>query len=387
MEVATQFGDFADNIGNDVGFAIRLAQTQWISFMIDECDDVQFRLHGNLGRITLNRAASLNALTLDMVRALDARLALWAQDDSVNAILIDGSGRAFCAGGDVRALAEAPPGDPVTADFYRFEYTLNHRIFTYPKPYISILDGVVMGGGAGISVHGSHRVATEATLFAMPETAVGFFPDVGGSYFLPRLPGRIGLYLGLTGIRLGPADAMYCGLATHYIPRARWDTIVEALASESSIQGFDRVLVAAAEDPGPCTLADDRAAIDRCFASDSVAGIVAELRAEDGEWARAALARLSAASPFSLQVTYRLLRERFDSSEGHEAVFAAAMRREYRVSQRLVASDDFREGVRAMLVDKDRKPQWFPRRIEDVREVDVNACFESLGEDELNLSG
>ena len=173
-----------------------------------------------------------------------------------------------------------------------------------------------MGGGAGISVHGSHRVATEATLFAMPETAVGFFPDVGGSYFLPRLPGRIGLYLGLTGIRLGPADAMYCGLATHYIPRARWDTVVEALASESSIQGFDRVLVAAAEDPGPCTLADDRAAIDRCFASDSVAGIVAELRAEDGEWARAALARLSAASPFSLQVTYRLLRERFDSSEG-----------------------------------------------------------------------
>ena len=353
--------------------------------MIDECDDVQFRLHGNLGRITLNRAASLNALTLDMVRALDARLALWAQDDSVSAILIDGSGRAFCAGGDVRALAEASPGDPVTADFYRFEYTLNHRIFTYSKPYISFLDGVVMGGGAGISVHGSHRVATEATLFAMPETAIGFFPDVGGSYFLPRLPGRIGLYLGLTGIRLGPADAMYCGLATHCIPRARWDTVVEALAGESSIQGIDRVLAAAAEDPGPCTLADDRAAIDRCFSSDSVAGIVAELRAEDGEWAREALARLSAASPFSLLVTHRLLREKFDSSEGHEAVFAAAMRREYRVSQRLVAGDDFREGVRAMLVDKDRKPQWFLRRIEDVREVDVNACFESLGEDELNL--
>ena len=379
------FRDIAENIITGGVFTIHCARTDGIPTMIDECDDVQFARHGNLGRITLNRAASLNALTLDMVRALDARLALWAQDDSVSAVLIDGVGRAFCAGGDVRALAEAPPGDYLTADFYRYEYTLNYRIFAYPKPYISFLDGVVMGGGAGISVHGSHRLVTEASVFAMPETAIGFFPDVGGSYFLPRLPGRIGLYLGLTGIRLG-LDVMYCGLATHFIRRARWDSIIEELAAESSIRGFERVLAAAAADPGPGTLADRHTAIDRCFAPNSVAGIVAELRDEAGEWAREALARLLAASPFSLQVTHRLLREEIDPCDGREAAFAAAMRREYRLSQRLVASDDFREGVRAMLVDKDRKPQWSPQRIEDVREADVNACFDSLGEDELNLT-
>ena len=355
--------------------------------MIDDIEDVRFAISGNLGRITLNRAGSLNALTLGMVRLIDARLAAWASDDCVGAVLVEGAGRAFCAGGDVRALAEAPIGDPLTDDFYRHEYALNHRIFTYPKPYISFLDGVVMGGGAGISVHGSHRVATETTVFAMPETAIGFFPDVGGSYFLPRLPGRIGLYLGLCGARLGPADAMHCDLATHFIPRARWPGTVNALAAGSPTNGVDGILAEAAANTEPSTLPARRAAIDRCFAPNSVAGIFAELHAENGKWAEDALDSLTAASPFSLCVTHRLLCDIIESSAGRGAAFAATMDREFRVSQRLVARNDFREGVRAILVDKDRNPRWSPRRVEEVREADVNACFDSLGKNELNLAG
>ena len=350
-----------------------------------EAESVQFAVHGGLARITLNRPTSLNALTLGMVSAIGSRLADWARDDDVRAVLIDAAGRAFCAGGDVRALAEATPDGRLRADFYRQEYALNHLIFTYPKPYISFLDGVVMGGGAGISVHGTHRVATEATVFAMPETAIGFFPDVGGSFFLPRLPGRIGLYLGLTGARLGPADVLSCGLATHYVPSAAFCQVAQSLFRARSPDDVESILDEAAIDPGPATLPSNRAAIERCFAAESVAGIGEALRSEAGNWARDTRAGIAAAAPFSLCVTHRLFASRIDLGETREAAFGEAMRREYRLSQRLVARPDFREGVRAMLVDKDRAAKWSPARVEDVNHAEVAACFTSLGEDDLYL--
>ena len=197
-------------------------------------DEILFEVVGAVGRVTLNRPKALNALTLAMTRELDARLIDWAADERIAAVVVEGAGdRAFCAGGDIRALyaSMTTPGDRFSATFYREEYTLNHRIHAYPKPYIALIDGVVMGGGVGVSVHGSHRVVTENVLFAMPETGIGLFPDVGATHFLPRIPGALGMYLGLTGARLRAADVMYAGVGTHFVPRARLGELVDALAA------------------------------------------------------------------------------------------------------------------------------------------------------------
>src|SRR5579883_2244401 len=248
--------------------------------------DILFERRGPLGLITLNRPKALNALTLAMMSALDPRLDEWEADPDIHAVVIQGAGeRAFCAGGDIRALYESrAKGDRCyRAAFYREEYSQNRRIFRFKKPYIALIDGITMGGGVGLSVHGTYRVATEHTLFAMPETGIGLFPDVGGGYFLPRLPGAIGMYLGLTGARIKAADCLYAGIATHYLASARLEPLVEELARTDLSRGreaIDAVLAGFAETAGPAPLAAQRAAIDRCFGQESVEAIFAALEAE-----------------------------------------------------------------------------------------------------------
>ena len=346
-------------------------------------NDIAFEVTGAVGRVTLNRPKALNALTHDMALRLDTQLIAWAGDDDIAAVVIDGAGeRAFCAGGDVRALYDAMerPGDPLIAAFYRDEYTLNHHIFTYPKPYVALIDGVVMGGGVGLSVHGSHRVVSEHALFAMPETGIGLFPDVGGTYFLPRMPGEVGMYLGLTGAHLRAADMMYCGVGTHYVPRGRLAGLVDALADGGADQGVDTVLARFAEDAGVPPLTEHRAAIDRCFAGESIDRIIDALETEGGEWAEKTRAVLAVKSPTSLVVTHRQLRE------GRHLDFVSAMRLEYRLSQRFCAAHDFREGARAVVIDKDNAPRWRPDRRDAVTQADIDSYFAPLADGDLELA-
>ena len=341
---------------------------------MSDAQAILFERRGRLAIVTLNRPAALNALTLDMIRQLDRKLADWAVDPSVGAVVIRGAGeRAFCAGGDVRALYD---GDAAyRAEFYRDEYRLNRRVFCFPKPYLALIDGVVMGGGVGVSVHGSHRVASERTLFAMPETGIGLFPDVGGGYFLPRRPGRIGMYLALTGARLGAADCLYAGIATHCVPGDRLDALVDALADGD----VDATLAHFATDPGPPPLAEHRAAIDRCFAGASVEAIVATLKAESGDWARAMRETLAAKSPTSLKLAFRQL------SAGATLDFEAVLVMEYRLSQFCMAGHDFFEGVRAVVIDKDNAPRWRPATLAEVSEAEIDRAFRPLGDRDLDF--
>jgi enoyl-CoA hydratase len=349
--------------------------------------DILFGREGGLATVTLNRPQALNAFTLDMYRRFDPKLRAWAEDAGVNAVLIRGAGdRAFCAGGDVRAIYESGRGisgdRSLTSVFFREEYELIRRIHRYPKPYVAIIDGITMGGGAGVSVNGAYRVATERTMLAMPETGIGLFPDVGATRFLNLCPGRIGRYLGLTGARVGAADALYCGFATHYVPRERVGELVSALAISDSI---DETLAGFTADPGPAPIAQRRPAIDRCFAGDTVEAILDALRREaagggaDAAWAGETRAGLVTKSPTSLKVTLRQL------ITGRDYEIEEALALEYRLTQHVMAGHDFYEGVRAVLVDKDQKPRWDPPTLAAVNERLVDAYFAPLGQSELRF--
>jgi len=286
----------------------------------------------------------------------------------------------------VRAILRAgKAGEPLTADFFRAEYRLNRRIHTLAKPYIALIDGITMGGGVGISVHGSHRIATEHTVFAMPETGIGLFPDVGGTYFLPRLAGHLGLYLGLTGARLKAADTCHAGIATEYMPAARLDALEAALAAADwggdANGAVDRAVAGFAADPGPAPLDAHRANIDRCFAGESVEAILAALaaEAEADSWAAATLATLRDRSPTSLKVTFEAIRR------GGELDFDRAMIMEYRLSQACLARHDFYEGIRALMIDKDGAPSWEPEALAAVTPAMVEAHFAPLGARELTF--
>ena len=331
--------------------------------------EIQFDVRGRAGFVTLNRPQALNALTLAMIEAMDARLAAWASDPAVDVVVLRGEGeRAFCAGGDVRAIWRAgQEGDPLTRDFFRAEYRLNRRIKVYRKPYVALIDGITMGGGVGVSVHGSHRVATERTVFAMPETRIGFFPDVGASHVLPRLPGKLGLYLGLTGARLRAADALYAGIATHYVDSARLPELDAALAEAGRDVG--PVLAVFAGDAGKAGLPGRRAAIDRCFAGTTVEGVIGALTDEGGVWADGVLKDLAAASPTSLKITAEELRR------GARLQFDACMTMEYRLSQACLARHDFYDGIRAAVIDKDNAPDWQPATLAGVSAELVAAHF------------
>jgi enoyl-CoA hydratase len=354
-----------------------------------DTDDIVFGRASGLGTVLLNRPHALNAFTLGMYRRFDPALRAWADDSAVHAVLIEGAGdRAFCAGGDVRAVYEAGKrisGNPDFASvFFAEEYRIIRRIHHYPKPYIAILDGITMGGGAGVSVNGAYRVATEKTMFAMPETGIGLFPDVGATRFLNLCPGQIGRYLGLSGARLGAADALYCGFATHFVLRERVPELTAALAGMSWDAGKERPQAASlldqfAADPGPPPLAARQTVIDRCFAGNTVEVILKALESEteDAGWAGETRAILLTKSPSSLRITLRQL------AAGRGFDLEAALRLEYRLTQHVMAAHDFYEGVRAALVDKDQKPRWQPARLAEIDEAATAAYFAPLGDGEL----
>jgi enoyl-CoA hydratase/carnithine racemase len=303
--------------------------------------------------VTLNRPKALNALSFAMLRGLSEWLEAWRHDDRVDTIVFRGAGgKAFCAGGDVREIhASFVAGGRLHHEYFAFEYDLDHRIHTYPKTIVAVLDGIVMGGGMGISQGAALRIVGDRTRMAMPETAIGLFPDVGGSYFLSRVPGRMGVYLGLTGVTLGAADAIYCGLADLYI--------------------------GASDEPPPGELERLRPAIDRHFAANTVEAIAASLEAETQpelvEWARATAARLRQHSPTMLKVTLEQL------TRGAAMPLADCFRMELTLIHGCFAQGDFAEGIRAVLVDKDRAPRWNPARLEDVSPGSVQSFFRPQG--------
>ncbi|WP_439814675.1 enoyl-CoA hydratase/isomerase family protein [Zavarzinia sp. CC-PAN008] len=341
--------------------------------------EVTFAQDGVAGIVTLNRPKALNALTRDMVLLMAQQLELWAKDDGVKLVVVVGAGdKAFCAGGDIRALHDSgKAGDGYAAAFYADEYRLNTQIKRYPKPYVALVDGICMGGGVGVSVHGTWRVVTEKTLFAMPETGIGLFPDVGGSYFLPRLPGQVGMYLGLTGARLkGPGDLVPIGVGTHFVPSAGLPALRAALAQGGDVEA---ILRAHAQDPGAETLAPHRAVIDRCFAESSVEAVLVALERDGGDFAKDAAQTIAIKSPTSLKVTFQQIRRGADLS------FEDCMRMEYRMTQRIIEGVDFYEGVRAVVIDKDQKPKWNPDRLGAVDDATVDGYFAPIGDRELRL--
>ena len=340
--------------------------------------EILFESRGAIGLITLNRPKALNALTHGMAVAMLARLKEWAADDAVQTVVIQGAGeRAFCAGGDIRTLYDSgKAGTSYAIEFYRDEYLLNAFIKHFPKPYVALLRGFVMGGGVGVSVHGSHRIADESMLFAMPETGIGLFPDVGGSYFLPRLPGEIGLYLGMTGARLKTQDALYAGVATHFVPAAKRDTLVESLADGREI---DMALRDVADTVPDAYLTAHRAKIDAIFGGDSVEDILAALDADHTDWADDAAKTIRAKSPTATKLAFRQIRE------GKTLGFDDCMRMEFRMVNRVIAGHDFYEGVRATIIDKDGAPNWQPATLAQVSDADIDAYFAPLGEYELPL--
>ncbi len=315
------------------------------------------RKQGRIGRITLNRPRALNALDEPMIHALSAALAAWRDDPYVHAVVLDAAGeRAFCAGGDVRTLRNlVMAGDHAAVErFFVDEYALNLAIARYPKPYISLIDGICMGGGVGLSVHGAIRVASEAASFAMPETVVGLFPDVGATFILPRLRGAFGMYLALTSARVGGADAAWLGLATHFVPRERMGALADDLAEHGIA-----ALAGAAVPPPLGEMAGFEAEI-ACFGAGSVADIVQALGRMDTEWSRTTLAALRAVSPTSLLWTFEIVRA------GAGRRLEQCQQAELALTRHATRHPDFAEGVRAMVVDKDRTPRWSPPRLEDV---------------------
>ncbi|OLF78045.1 enoyl-CoA hydratase [Maricaulis sp. W15] len=325
--------------------------------MTDEPEIIARKI-GQIGRITLNRPKALNALTHGMCLAMIEALQAWRNDDEVQAIVVDGAGeKGFCAGGDILQLHNSGrAGDDKAWLFWRDEYQLNTLIHHYPKPYVALIDGITMGGGVGVSVHGSHRVAGDRTMLAMPETGIGFHPDVGGAYFLPRLAGEIGIWMGLTGARLKAPDCVAAGLATHYCPSGQFDALVSALEA-ADLTGEDALEVLLEEysgDPGDSDLSVTRGLIDAAFAGDSVEEILARIEAAGDPWSAKQAKILATKSPTALKLTLACLRKGADLS------FGDVMCQDLRVSSWCLTGTDFYEGVRAVIIDKDQAPKWAP---------------------------
>ena len=335
--------------------------------------DVLTFTEGSLGRIRLNRPQAIHALTREMCVAMSQALLAWANDPAIEAVLIDhAEGRGFCAGGDVVALARSGGGDgSEAAAFFFDEYRLNHLLFTYPKPTIAIMDGITMGGGVGIAMPCQVRIATEATRLAMPETGIGLFPDVGGGWYLSRLPGRVGQFMALTGARLDGAECRYLGIATHFVPQAALPELVERLkAAPGRTAG---AVGAFTETPPPARIEQNLSTIARLFASDTLEEVIAGLEADESDWAQTELGTIRTKSPLSCKVSLRLLKE-----GAGRADFADEMRAEYALACRVVQTHDFIEGVRALLIDKDNNPNWQPAVPEAVLDETLDQLFTDL---------
>jgi enoyl-CoA hydratase len=344
-------------------------------------DELLIRRVRNVGSVTLNRARLLNAMNHEMFLGLKRALEGWAHDPAVLAVVIRGSARPdgsvpFCAGGDLKSLYDGrlDPERRLAHRLYDDEYRLNALIFRYRKPYVALIDGFVMGAGVGVSVYGSHRVMSERALFAMPETGIGLFPDIGATYFLPRCPGRFGLYLGLTGARIGVADALHLGLASHFVPAERFAALDQALLeldlSRDARKAIDATVAAFAADPGEAPLAAHRHLIDRCFAGGSVEEIIARLDADGSPFAAETAATLRTKSPTSLKLAFRQL------TRHGELSFEEVMTLEYRMAIQCNFGHDFFEGVRAQVIDKDRNPRWSPATLDEVGAELVQRHFE-----------
>lgn len=337
-------------------------------------DEVLIHTHGAAGHISLNRPKALHALTLDMCGAMSAALTDWRDDDDVRAVMVDhAEGRGFCAGGDINLLRKSAleDGGLKGREFFAAEYQLNHQMFTYPKPIVAFMDGVTMGGGVGISQPAKYRVATGNTRFAMPETGIGLFPDVGGGWYLPRLGGRLGQFLALTGARLDGSECLWAGLATHYLPSEK---LAEAKARISAdptrIAGILGELSVTAPEPRIAGNADK---IAKHFASDRYEDILVSLEADGGEWAAKELDALATKSPQTCKVSLRQLKAGADM-----ASFADNMAMEYRIAARVLTRPDFAEGVRAVIVDKTGDPKWDPATPEGVTEELLDSIFAPL---------
>lgn len=345
---------------------------------LSSSDEVILTQIGSCGLITLNRPEALNALTLTMVRQIAPVLDQWERDDRVSHVLIEGAGdKGFCAGGDIRALHDwGRAGAAEATGFYREEYVLNTRIKRFSKPYIALMDGVTMGGGVGLSVHGSHRIVTDRTVFAMPETGIGLLPDVGGTYFLPRLKGEVGTYMVLTGARLKAYDCLYAGVATHYVSEDAVSDLRQNLLKTSDPEA---VLKALSQPDLEAPIAPLQADIDRLFCGETLKDILSALEADPSEWAAKTLATILQKSPVSCGVAVRQMRD------GAKQEFEECMRIEMRAVTRMMSRNDFYEGVRAVLIDKDMKPQWSPSAFADVSAELLDTIFATLGDDELKL--
>lgn len=339
--------------------------------------DVLISVEGSVGRIRLNRPSALHALNTAMCAAMLDALEVWRLDLDVAAVLIDhAEGRGFCAGGDIRMLAASGAKDGVEARaFFHTEYRMNHKLFTYVKPVVAFMDGITMGGGVGISLPCRYRVATEHTRLAMPETGIGLFPDVGGGWYLSRLPGRMGQFLALTGHRLDGAECLTLGLATHYLPSAALDEVKAAIIADP--RSIDRILEAHSVPAPDAKILAHRADIDHLFASDMLEEVFAALDADGRDWAQAQLNLLRTKSPQTMKVSLRLLHEGAAMQD-----FADEMRQEYAVGAHVVQRHDFLEGVRAVIVDKDNRPRWNPATPEGVTDHVIDQIFAPLPDDE-----
>ncbi len=342
--------------------------------------EILFHENGRAGIATLNRPQAYNALTLTMIRGLEAHHLKWARSPKIYGVLLRARGEAFCSGGDLRALYEqmqAGEKDAALA-YFREEYQHCWTLQSFTKPNVALIDGLMMGGGAGICLYGTHRVAGDGFAFAMPETGIGFFPDVGGSYFLPRMRGQIGVYLALSGHAMNAADAYWLGVVTHCIASERFPQIEEALAQSDPIDPF---LDSLHRDPGESELASRQPVIDHCFSASSVEDILSRLGGvsdRDEAWAKDTAKILRRRSPVSLKVTLRLLRESRNSLK-------CALQSEYRVTARLLDGEDFAEGIRAKLIDKDQTPLWKPASLQAVSGEMVASYFAPLADRELTL--
>lgn len=342
--------------------------------MSADTDEILARVDGGVGFLTLNRPKAINSLTQVMVTAMDSALRGWAGDDAVRAVVVSGSGeRGLCAGGDVVAIYHsAKAGGDDARRFWFDEYRLNSLIGAYPKPYVALMDGIVMGGGVGVSAHGSVRVVTDTSKIAMPEVGIGFIPDVGGTFLLSRAPGSLGLHAALTGAPFSGTDAIALGFADHYVPRANLTAFTATVADS----GVDAAVAAHAQEPPPSPLAAQRDWIDDCYAGETVAEILAALRAHPAASANEAAELIATRSPIALSVTLAAVRRAAALKSLDEVLI-----QEFRVSCASLHSHDLVEGIRAQLVDKDRNPQWSPATLAAVTDDDVQAYFASADPD------
>ncbi|MEU5304256.1 enoyl-CoA hydratase/isomerase family protein [Streptomyces noursei] len=343
-------------------------------------DAVLATVEGRTGRITLNRPRALNALTHEMVQRFAAALDAWEHDPAVETVVLTGAGeRGLCAGGDIRGIYEdaRTGGGEASAAFWRDEYRLDARIARYPKPYVALMDGIVMGGGVGVSAHGSVRLVTERSRIAMPETGIGFVPDVGGTYLLALTPGQLGTHLALTGTEVGAADALRCGLADHFVPAHRLPVLLKALATRPVTDVLPSFVCAAP----PGELGAHQEWIDHCYAADTVEDIVHRLLGSGAPEAKAAAETMLTKSPTALKVTLAALRKARSLGP-----LEAVLEQEYRVSCAALSAPDLVEGIRAQVIDKDRTPRWTPATLAEVTDDDVARFFAPLGDRELTLA-